>query len=165
MHRTPEPDREGLDPASKDCLVRTRSAVLNVLVAVGLTIAVSGWLLRGWEPETPWRTAQAVHQGLTVAWVALGAASYLSLRILSRRSALLDPLRRRSRFFWSHIVPAAIGAVIAPLGLVQGWLCDPRLQVLVPFWVMPLTMGVLALPRASELAGFDRPIASDGAAP
>ena len=62
MHVTPDPDRDDLDVASQDCLIRTRSAVLNVLVAVGLTIAVTGWLLRGWEPETPWRTAQAVHQ-------------------------------------------------------------------------------------------------------
>ena len=37
------------------CLERTRSPVLNVLVAVGLSIAVSGWLLRTraetWQPR------------------------------------------------------------------------------------------------------------------
>ena len=33
-------------PGGRSCLLRTRSAVLNVLVGVGLMIAVSGWLLR-----------------------------------------------------------------------------------------------------------------------
>ena len=36
-----------------DCLTRTRTAVLNVLIGVGLTIALSGWILRGREEPGP----------------------------------------------------------------------------------------------------------------
>ena len=36
-------------------------------------------------------------------------------------------------------------------------------RALAPFWVMPLTLGVLALPRKIELAGFEQIVAGDGA--
>ncbi len=164
MHPTPEPDSTGLDPASQACLTRTRSAVLNVLIAVGLTIAVSGWLLRGREPEVPARIGLDVHQVLTFGWLGLGVLSFLSRRIMGRRTALRDPFHRESRFFRSHVVPAITAALIAPLGLVHGWWSDPRLEAVIPFWVVPMALGLLALPRASELDGFDRPISGAGVA-
>jgi len=163
MHPTPEPKSTGLDPASQACLLRTRSAVLNVLVAVGLTIAVSGWLLRGPPLELAWQTGRDVHQALTFGWLGLGVLSFLLRRIMGRRTALSDPLRRESRFFWSHVLPALTAALIAPLGLLHGLLSDPRLEAIIPFWVVPMALGVLALPRASELDGFDRPISGAGA--
>ena len=36
-----------LDPAARECLQRTRSGVLNVLVGVGMVVALSGAALRG----------------------------------------------------------------------------------------------------------------------
>ena len=151
MHRTPEPDRAmSRIPRPQDCLVRTRSAVLNVLVAVGLTIAVSGWLLRG-RAETPWRTAAALHDGLTGGLLALGVASYLSRRIMGARGACSRPgaggrgssgrmsARPRSR------------RLIAPLGLVYGWFCRSRGSMrVIPFWVVPLALGFLALPAPAS---------------
>jgi hypothetical protein len=164
MRHTPETDSTGLDPASEACLSRTRSAVLNVLVAVGLTIAVSGWLLRGRQPEAPAQTERLVHQVLTLGWLGLGVLSFLMRRIMGRRAALSDPSYRERRFFRAHVLPAIAAALIVPLGLLHGWLSDPRLEAVIPFWVVPLALGFLALPRASELEGFDRPISDAGAA-
>jgi hypothetical protein len=163
MHPTPEPETTALDPASQTCLIRTRSAVLNVLVAVGLTIAVSGWLLRGRPPDVAGQAGRDIHQALTFGWLGLGVSSFLLRRIMGRRTALSDPLRRESQFFWSHVLPALTAALIAPLGLLHGWLSDPRLEAIIPFWVVPMALGVLALPRARELDGFDRPMSGAGA--
>jgi hypothetical protein len=163
MHPTPEPETTALDPASQTCLIRTRLAVLNVLVAVGLTIAVSGWLLRGRPPDVAGQAGRDIHQALTFGWLGLGVSSFLLRRITGRRTALSDPVRRESRFFWSHVLPALTAALIAPLGLLHGWLSDPRLEAIIPFWVVPMALGVLALPRASELDGFDRPMSGAGA--
>jgi hypothetical protein len=163
MLPTPESDSTGLDPASQACLSQTRSAVLNVLVAVGATIAISGWLLRGREPAAAGQTSRDVHQVLLIALLALAVLSFLLRRIMGRRSALSDPTRRARRFFWSHVLPAIMAALIAPLGLLHGLLSDPGVEAISPFWVVPLALGVLALPRASELRGFDGPISSEGA--
>ena len=71
------------------CLERTRSAVLNVLVGVGLTIATAGWLLRGREPRPgPLREAGGLHDVLMVALIVLAVASYLVRRSARRRSGL-----------------------------------------------------------------------------
>jgi hypothetical protein len=164
MHPIPEPDSIGLDEASQACLSRTRSAVLNVLIAVGLTIAISGWLLRGREPLAPGLAERQAHQVLTLGMVVLGVLSFLLRRIIGRRRGLSDPSGRESRFFWSHVLSAIVAALITPLGLLHGWLSDPRLEAVIPFWVVPMALGLLALPRANELEGFDRPISGAGAA-
>jgi hypothetical protein len=122
------------------------------------------WLLRGRQPEVPGQTARDVHQLLTIGWLGLGVLSFLLRRIMGRRTAMSDPARRESRFFWSHVVSAITAALIAPLGLIHGWLSDPRLEAIIPFWVVPMALGLLALPRASELDGFDRPMAGAEAA-
>jgi hypothetical protein len=163
MHHIPESGSTGLDPASEQCLSRTRAVVLNVLVAVGLTIAISGWLLRGRQPLAAGQTSQDVHQVLTIALVGLGVLSFLLRRILGRRAALRDPARRETRFFLAHVSAALTAALIAPLGLLHGLLSDPRVEAIIPFWVVPLALSALALPRASELDGFDRPISDEGA--
>jgi hypothetical protein len=164
MYPIPEPDSIGLDEASQACLSRTRSAVLNVLIAVGLTIAISGWLLRGREPLAPGLAERQAHQVLTLGMVVLGVLSFLLRRIIGRRRGLSDPSGRESRFFWSHVLSAIVGALITPLGLLHGWLSDPRIEAVILFWVVPLALGLLALPRANELRGFDRPISGAGAA-
>jgi hypothetical protein len=141
--------------------------VLNVLVAVGLSIAVSGWLLRsraggvlGQGQATRW-----LHQGLMATLVVLGTSSYASRRVLGRRSALVDPSRRGRVFFWSHVLPAILAALAAPLGLAYGWFIVPDLAAIIPFWIVPLALGVLALPRAAELTEFDQPMPDAGASP
>jgi hypothetical protein len=149
-------------PGESACLERTRSAVLNVLVAAGAGIAVSGWLigqhqpdaLLGWNPQDLQRTAMG-------ALLALVAASYATLRFGSSRTTLRDPALRGRRFFRSRLVAAALGALAVPLGFVQGWFLDSRLEALAPFWVAALGLGFLAVPRGYELDGFDEPIAID----
>jgi len=166
MHPTVDPASQVLDPASRACLARTRSAVLNVLVAMGLMIAVSGWLLRARAAAAGrQQPAMALERGLMAGLIVLGVTSYLSRRLMGRRAALRDPSRRESVFFWSHVLPALIAALAVPLGLAHGWLIIPRLEAVIPYWVVPLALGFLALPRERELAEFDRPMPDAGAAP
>jgi hypothetical protein len=155
-----------LDPASRTCLAKTRSAVLNVLVAVGITIAVSGWLLRA-HPGAAGRSqlTHAIHLGLIATLLILGATSFVSRRLMGRRSWLRDSMRCERRFFWSHVLPAIFAALATPLGLAYGWFVAPRLELVIPFWVVPLALGFLALPRAEELADFDRPMPHPGQTP
>jgi len=56
-------------------------------------------------------------------------------------------------------MPAALGAMAAPLGLIHGWLISPRLEAILPFWLVALVLGILAYPRGRELEGFDQPMA------
>src|SRR4051812_37367866 len=95
----PELDR---DPATAACLERTRSAVLNVLVAVGAGIAASGWALGRHEPDAvlPWGLIRTQRAGMAALGVVV-ALSYATLRVGSGREALRDPSRRAARFFRS----------------------------------------------------------------
>ncbi|HEX8204326.1 MAG TPA: hypothetical protein VF590_27860 [Isosphaeraceae bacterium] len=146
-----------LDPATA-CLERTRSAVLNVLVIDGCGIAASGLALgrRGlgialWEPEPTRRRAYLALLGLTFV-------SYLLRRTLGARAALHDPRRRAGRFYWAHVLGAAVGTLALPLGFAYGWLIRPVPREVLPFWVVALALGVLSFPRRDEIEGFDRPI-------
>jgi hypothetical protein len=163
MHPTPAPDAPSRDPDWHACLLRTRSAVLNTLVGVGLSIAVSGWLLRGraetWQP----RPATVWKETLTGGLIVLGMASYLSLRIMCQRARRSQPDARLSRFFWSHLIPALIAAAILPLGFAYGWMVAPQLDAVIPFWVVPLALGFLSLPRQRELRDFHDPAHRAGA--
>lgn len=140
-------------------LHRTRLAVLNVLVLVGGMIAVSGFLLR-------WRTEQGAvpapagaaapggewpRKALLGGLFALGLASYLARRAWWRRPSDLTPERWTRRLRWSHVGSAAIAAGGVPLGLAYGWWVDARLQAIAPFWVVPLALGLLAIPRRVEI--------------
>jgi hypothetical protein len=166
MHPTDDSTSPVLDHASRACLARTRSAVLNVLVAMGLTIAISGWLLRmrSADLERP-LPSKSVHLGMMAGLIVLGTASYLSRRLMGRRAALRDSSRRERLFFWSHVLPSLIAALAAPLGLAYGWFVVPRLEVVIPFWVVPIALGFLSLPREQELADFDQPMTHAGASP
>lgn len=162
----PDPD-PGHDPATDAhaasreaaCIERTRSAVLNVLVVAGGGIAASGWALGRHEPEgaLPWgllTTRRASH----VALIVLVALAYLVLRVFAGRERLGDPATRASRFFRGRMASATIAALTVPLGFAHGWLIDPRLDALAPFWIAALGLGFLALPRGQELDDFDEPM-------
>ena len=157
------PDRaEGLerDPSATACLDRTRSAVLNVLVVVGAGIAASGWVLGHHDPEDPlpWGML-ATRRASMIALASVIALSALILRVVAGRERLRDPARRASRFYRGRVASASLAALAIPLGFAHGWLLDPRLEALAPFWVAALGLGFLALPRGHELDDFDEPMA------
>lgn len=163
MRNPSETDERRLDLASLECLKRTRSGVLNVMVGAGAVVALTGLSLRG-------RTAGALALGgpaertgqtLLIALFVIFVVSSVLRRVMGRRSRLRDPEWRWRRFYWGHIIPAAVGALAAPLGLAYGWLISPSFQAVFPFWVVALLLGILAYPRGRELEDFDRPMASE----
>jgi hypothetical protein len=147
-------DRE---PAARAILERTRSAVLNVLVAVGVGIAASGLILRWRDSFALFRATDSIRQAMLAGLFVLVVVSYLCRRVLGRRSLLRIPEHRAARFYRSHLISAAVGALAIPLGLAYGWTVQPRVESVAPFWVAALALGVLAIPRASELDGLDDP--------
>jgi hypothetical protein len=151
MRRTVRRDSPQSEPAARACLERTRSAVLNILVAVGLTIAASGLLLRNRPQENQPRGSPAAYRRLMVALATIGVSSYVARGVLIRRLRHLDVQLRESRFFWAHVIPAAVAAAAAPLGLFCGWFVDPRLGAVSPFWVVALALGFAAVPRGHEI--------------
>ena len=99
------------------------------------------------------------------ALFGLAFASY-GVRVASRRLLKrAEESRLQTTFYWSHVLSASIAALATPLGIVYGWLIDPRLGSVIPFWVVPLTMGFLAIPRTRELDDFNPPFPNLGASP
>jgi hypothetical protein len=147
-----------LEPAALACLQRTRNAVLNILVAVGVGIALSGLVLRWRDRSALSRAPEWVGQALLGGLLVLVVTSYLCVRLGARRSSLRDPAHRGLRFSRAHQRAALVGALAIPLGLVYGWMVRPQLAAVAPFWVAALALGFLALPRAHELEGFDAPL-------
>jgi len=147
------------------CLARTRTAVLNVLIADGLVIALSGGLLRFRTGALGPAASRDLHQELMAGLLVISVISYAARRILSQRAVHGQAASRESLFYWSHVLPAIIAALAAPLGLVYGWWVDRSVQSVVPFWVVALALGTLALPRARELECFDRPASGSGSVP
>ena len=148
-----------MSPAAPDAdwLEKTRSTVLNLVVAAGFGIAVSGGLLRWRDRWAVSRAPASVGSGLTVALIALGVSSYLVRRTISGRGALRDPETRGVRLFRGHVASAALAVLAVPLGLAYGWFVRPRLDAVAPFWVVALALGLLALPRSRDLQDLDAP--------
>ncbi len=155
MPHTNDPDQTPDGPSWEASLARTRAAVLNVLVGDAAMIAMSGWLLRRRAEVAIVRTSRELHDVLLFALMIVAVASYLVRRNGPRRASRLTPERREARFFRSHVAAAAIAALGVPLGLAYGWWVDPRLEGVVPFWVIPLALGFLAVPRRLELLEWD----------
>lgn len=153
---------QDLDPAALRCLERTRSGVLNVLVAVGLVVALTGAFLRGRGRELAAEGPGRSGGMLLAVLLVIFAASTLLRRWLGRRARLREPASRGRRFYWGHVLPAVVGALAAPLGMVHGLLVSPRLESILPFWIAALVLGVLAYPRGRELEGFDLPMVPPG---
>jgi hypothetical protein len=158
MPPTPESEFGTFDSGQRpqDCLEQTRSHVLNVLVLVGFSIAVSGWLLRGraqtWQP---W-PAKTLSDSLYLALIAVAATSYIARRVIGSRARHAESRIRDRLFYWSHVAPALIAAAAIPLGFAYGWHVAPSLKAVIPFWVAPIALGFLSLPRKSELADLER---------
>jgi len=146
-----------LAPSDADWLDKTRSTVLNLVVAAGFGIAFSGGLLRWRDRWAVSRAPASVGYGLTVTLIALGISSYLVRRTLSGRGALRDPETRGARLFRGHVASAALAVLAVPLGLAYGWFVRPRLDAVAPFWVVALALGLLAFPRSRDLQDFDAP--------
>jgi len=125
---------------------------------VGLAIALGGVLLRGraeiHRPLPPGGLPDAWMSGL----LALILASCALRAVLARRAPSVAPERRASAFFWAHVLPAAVIALAAPLGIAYGWWVNPRLdQGVWRFWGIALALGLLFLPRSYELDAFHGP--------
>jgi hypothetical protein len=154
----PAADRNArLDPPSAACLERTRSAVLNVLVVVGLGIAASGVLLRWRDRWAAARGPEWLRRALLGALLAVVVVSYVTRRVLAGRELLRDPAARLARFHRGHLLAAVVAALAVPLGLAYGWFIRPRIDAVAPFWIAALALGFLALPRGAELEGLDEP--------
>lgn len=147
-----------------ECLERTRSAVLNVLIAAGTGIAISGWLLRWRDRWALSRVPVGVGRGLLAGLFVLAVGSYAVRRAVSGvGNARGDAAGRAARVYRGHVASAALAALAVPLGLAYGWLVRPRLDAVAPFWVAALALGFLALPRAHVLEGIDPGDTSAGA--
>jgi hypothetical protein len=144
-----------LSPADAQLVERTRSLVLNVLIADGAGIAASGLALRGRQAgASTWPLDEA--RALTYA--ALVALIFLSLatrRALASRARLRDPAARRARFAGAHLAGAVAGALAIPLGFAYAFAVRPTLDAVLPFWASALILGLLSLPRADALDGLD----------
>ncbi len=145
MHPTSETEPTPLDSGRgpSACLERTRSHVLNVMVAVGLSIAVSGWLLRQRALAVQPRPAKTISDSLYAVLIALAAASFISKRLLTTRAARAGPERFERLFYWAHVGPALIASLAVPVGFAYGWLVRPGLDAIIPFWAVPFVLGFL----------------------
>ena len=131
--------------------------MLNVLVAVGMIVALSGFVLRSRAAGALFPVPDRVNQGMFLGLGLIFALSTILRRVLGARARLRDPLTRGTRFYWGHVVPALVGAGAAVLGFAYGWLISPRLEAILPFWLAALVLGVLSYPRGRELDDFDTP--------
>jgi hypothetical protein len=147
----------GPPTADEACLERTRTAVLNVLMAASAGIAASALALRWRDRAAIWRGPEGIRQALLAVLLILVAASAWARRWGAARTRLRDPQLRAGRFFRAHLISAIIASMAVPLGLVYGWFFRPRLDAVSPFWVAAIALGFLALPRASGLADLDEP--------
>jgi hypothetical protein len=167
MAQKPEPGSNEPEPSRQDlvCLERTRTAVFNVLIAIGLFIALSGALLRYWTLALDPAASRRLHQELLVGLLVISVISYATRRILSQRRVHRQGASRESLFYWSHVLPALIAALAAPLGLIYGLWIDRSVQSVVPFWVVALALGSLALPRTHELDCSEQPTSGSRSVP
>lgn len=150
-----------MTPAVQDgpseLLLRTRNAVLNVLIADGMGIAIAGGLLRwrAWLPVPS--VGESVRAGLLSGLVAVALVSYVTRRTMTSRQALRDPRNRDLAFLRGHVFSAAIGGLAVPLGFAFGWFVRPTLEAVGPFFLVALTLGALAWPRQHELDDLNWP--------
>ncbi len=142
--------------SDSDLLRRTRNGVLNVLVLVGGMIAVSGFLLRARAGDEAASRELRLRPVFLGGLFAVGCASYVVRRAWWRPEGL-SPERRARWFYWTHVGSAAIVAAGVPMGLGFGWWVESDLREIAPFWVVPLALGFLGIPRRGELEELTPP--------
>lgn len=136
-----------LSPEAMECLQRTRSAVWNVIMCVGLGIGASGLLLR----RRQWGEAPLPAE-IAWRWAYLGLMGLILLSTLARLLSVMPwASRRPSRFLGSHLASAILGSLAVPLGFAFSWMVRPRLDAVAPFWAAALILSFLALPRRDEI--------------
>ena len=150
MPVTNDSDGSPVDPEWTICLERTRRDVLNILVAVGVTIAVGGWLLRGRDGALRPPAHPVNLPIILLSLIALAFSSYLTRRLARRRAARIKPEARQALFYGSHVYSAAVAVFVAGLGILCGWFIDSRFEVIISFWVVALALGFQAIPRTYE---------------
>lgn len=143
----------GRDDGRRALLVRTRSAVLNVIIGIALMIAASGWMIRLGGGAAAFRglrvvRPEGVYAGLVVLFVA---SRYLARRSWRSARAWETNEEREARFYRSHVGAALVAMGGIPLGLVYALAFDPSLAGVAPFWVAAMALGLLAIPRSAEL--------------
>jgi|GEM_PF-949481 len=158
MPGRPEATDDALEPEAVRCLERTRERVVQVLILIGLTIMISGLILGQLGLRVTVADVEGWRRLLYGGLIGVVVASHLTRRIMGSRERLREPDTRGERLLRTRVVSAMIGWVAAPLGLIYGLTIDPRLETVALFWAAAMVLGVLALPRAAELEGFDEPM-------
>ena len=120
MRELTETAELSLDPAAIECLGKTRSGVLNVLVGVGMIVALSGFVLRGRASggAVP-RARTGSTRVCSWVWDLIFVAQHDPAQSPGSSrpgSAIRSP--GGPRFYWGHVLPAVVGALAAPLGLL-----------------------------------------------
>ena len=154
MRDLSETDEDSLDLASLQCLTRTRSGVLNVLMGVGVVVALSGLILRSRPAGALAGNPTWLSQAMLMVLFGVFVVSTVLRRVLGRRTRLRDPRSARPAVPRGPRRARLRGSDCRALGLAHGWLVSPRLEAVIPFWVVALLLGILAYPRARELEGF-----------
>lgn len=162
MRRSLEATDDAIDPESARCLAQTRARVVNVLILTGLTIMATGLILGRLGLRVIVADVEGWRRLLYGGLIGVVAASHLMRRAMGSRDRLRAPETRGERFARTRFVSALIGWLAAPLGLIYGLTIDPRLETVALFWAAAMVLGVLALPRAVELEGFDEPMTNPG---
>lgn len=153
-----------LDAEDSRWLERTRSWVLNILVLDGLSILASALLVRWWGPVEADVDPATLKKGFFGSLFACFVLARILLRQLGSRERLAPGSSRGRRYLQSRVVTAALGWAALPLGLGYALTVEPTVQGIVPYWVAALLLGAIALPRQSDLEGFDEPIPRDSEA-
>lgn len=161
MPRRLEAAEDQLDPEAARCLERTRARVFNVLIVIGLTIMVSGLILGRLSLRVVVADVEGWRRLLYGGLIGVVVASHLARRAMGSRDRLREPETRGERFLKTRFTSALIAWLAVPLGLLYGLMIDPRLETVALFWAAALVLGILALPKAVELEGFDEPMTPD----
>ena len=93
MRNLSETDEDSLDLASLQCLTRTRSGVLNVLMGVGVVVALSGLILRSRPAGALAGNPTWLSQAMLMVLFGVFVVSTVLRRVLGRRTRLRDPGR------------------------------------------------------------------------
>jgi hypothetical protein len=136
-------------------VLKARSWVLNVLMLDGLSILATALILRRWAPIAVDADLDFLRKLFLGALFVCFVIARLALRVPTIRVGPADPTALGRAYVRSRVLTAAIGWLALPLGLGYGLTVDPSLAGVAPFWVAAMLLGVTALPRATDLGGFD----------